>query len=508
MQENLQPGTFLQGKKYRIVRFIASGGFGCTYEGVHILLNRRVAIKEFFVKDFCNRDETNGHVTLGTVSRKPLVEKLREKFIKEAQGLCEFNHPGIVNVFDIFEENGTAYFVMDYIDGASLNEIVDKHGALPEAEALGYIRQIADALRQVHSKHRLHLDIKAGNIMVDREKHAVLIDFGASKQYDSHEGQNTSTLLGYTCGYAPPEQMSNAVQNFHASTDLYSLGATLYKLVTGETPPDAMTILSEGGLTIPGTVSPKVANAIKCAMQPVRSNRPQNVDDFLTLLDKEPESESTQPFSSKEEDTVVFAANTEPAPKPVPQPAPTSKPKTSAKPTSNARSSSVVDNKKRSKMPLLIAILGGIAIVFILFLIVGKDKPSSDVPNAITEVVEELDSVGGEYTNHAAEKFIYYGPLKDGMPHGRGEGEYSNGKYEGEYVNGERQGNGVFTLNSGTKMSGRFENDIMRDGKVQFTDGSVYTGTVNADGTFCDGKLVDKEGTYLYKGGEVVQSPQ
>ncbi|MBO7280118.1 MAG: serine/threonine protein kinase, partial [Bacteroidaceae bacterium] len=193
---HLPENTVLQGGRYVIKRFISSGGFGCTYEAEHTLLEKCVAIKEFFVKDFCNRDEATAHVTIGTQSKKTLVEKLKNKFIDEAKALCKLQHPGIVRVFDVFEENGTAYYVMDYVDGLSLSGVLKQRGTLTEAEALGYIRQVCSALKYVHGNYRLHLDIKPGNIMVDANGNAILIDFGASKQYDEANGENTSTLMG------------------------------------------------------------------------------------------------------------------------------------------------------------------------------------------------------------------------------------------------------------------------------------------------------------------------
>ena len=202
---NLRQDTLLQGGKYRIVRFISSGGFGCTYEAEHVMLDERVAIKEFFVKDFCNRDERTAHVTVGTQSKKGLVDKLKRKFVEEAKMLYRMQHTGIVRVFDIFEENGTAYFVMDYIDGSSLSEIVNKEGPLSEARAVRYIRQVAEALKFVHEHDRLHLDVKPGNIMINSNDQAILIDFGASKQYDEVDGENTSTLLGKTLSASPAE---------------------------------------------------------------------------------------------------------------------------------------------------------------------------------------------------------------------------------------------------------------------------------------------------------------
>lgn len=284
---NLPVGTLLQGGKYRIVRFINSGGFGCTYEAEHVMLEKRVAIKEFFVKDFCNRDETTAHVKVGTVSKKGLVEKLRRKFVEEAKALGRLQHPGIVRVSDVFEENGTAYFVMDYIDGRSLSDIVKQEGPLSEARALKYIRQAAEALQYVHGHNRLHLDIKPGNIMVDGNDQAVLIDFGASKQYDEQDGENVSTLLGKTPGYAPLEQMGNDVVKFLPATDIYALGATFYKLLTGITPLSAHLLASGEVLApLPAAVSASTGRAIAAAMELNKNRRPQTIREFFALLNE------------------------------------------------------------------------------------------------------------------------------------------------------------------------------------------------------------------------------
>ncbi len=282
----LSVNSFLQGGKYRIVRYISSGGFGCTYEAEHVLLGKRVAVKEFFVKDFCNRDEHTCQVTVGTESKKGLVEKLRKKFIDEARALSGLHHPGIVSVSDVFEENGTAYYVMDYINGCSLSDLVRREGPLSESRALGYIRQVCAALSYVHAHGRLHLDIKPGNIMIDQEGNAILIDFGASKQYDECGGENTSTLMGRTPGYAPLEQLGNDVVKFLSATDIYAVGATLYKLLTGVTPLSANRLASGESLPpLPAQVSASTRKAVESAMCLNKMQRPQSVSVFLSLLD-------------------------------------------------------------------------------------------------------------------------------------------------------------------------------------------------------------------------------
>ena len=303
---HLPNNTLLQGGKYKIVRFISSGGFGCTYEAEHILLKKRVAIKEFFVKDFCNRDETTSQISVGITSKTALVNKLKSKFIAEAQSLCSLEHPNIVHVFDVFEENGTAYYVMDYIDGLSLNDMVKKDGPMSEQKAVGYIMQVADALKYVHSQNRLHLDIKPGNIMVDENDKAVLIDFGASKQYDEEGGENTSTLLGKTPGYAPLEQMGNDVVKFLPSTDIYALGATLYKLLTGNTPPSASLLASGETLdAMPSFISEGTRNAIIQSMQTNKMKRPQSIGEFEKLLSRDID-ESTQIDSEDADERTFF----------------------------------------------------------------------------------------------------------------------------------------------------------------------------------------------------------
>ncbi len=286
---NLSQGTLLQNGKYEIVRYISSGGFGCTYEAKHVLFGKSVAIKEFFVKDFCNRDSGTKSIYVPSKSMVSLVEKLRGKFIAEAQALFEMNHPNIVRVTDVFEENGTAYYVMDYINGSTLDGIIKSRGALAESEARHYISQVSKALKYVHDRNRLHLDIKPANIMVDTDGFVVLIDFGVSKQYDEVDNANTSTLVGSTPGYAPIEQSGAGLAKFYPATDIYALGATLYKALTGITPPQATLIASgESELPpLPATITSATRKAVEAAMRIQRSKRPQSIEEFLSLLNED-----------------------------------------------------------------------------------------------------------------------------------------------------------------------------------------------------------------------------
>ena len=298
MSRYLLPGTMLRANTYRIVRFIAAGGFGCTYEAEHVMLRRRVAIKEFFMQGYCNRDEHTNHVTVGTQGMQEQVNKSKRKFLEEARAIGELEHEGIVRVSDVFEENGTAYYVMDYIEGQSLAALC-KEGPLPEKAAIYYIRQVCEALMEVHAHNRLHLDIKPGNIMVKPNGSTVLIDFGASKQYDIASGENPSTLLGYTPGYAPIEQVNSKVQQFLPATDIYALGATLYRVLTGNTPMlPGDRLNEEEDLTFPAGISASTRQAVERAMEIRKKDRPQSVREFVALLDAAVRVENPRPEPS------------------------------------------------------------------------------------------------------------------------------------------------------------------------------------------------------------------
>lgn len=282
---HLPEGTILGNGKYRIVRFIGAGGFGCTYEAEFLMMRTRVAIKEFYVNSMCNR-QASGVISLGAMSQANLIQRLEDKFVREAQSLFGLSHPHIVGVKDVFKELGTSYYVMDYIDGRSLQEIVDEEGPMPEGRALHYIKQVMDALEYVHSQRMLHLDIKPNNIMIDKNDNVILIDFGVSKQYDEVGDHNTSTIMGQTPGFAPLEQLTNTVKQFTPATDIYALGATLYALLTGETPVPAADLMA--GLThlkpLPGGVSDNIRKAIGAMMQPKRDYRPQSIAQVRRLL--------------------------------------------------------------------------------------------------------------------------------------------------------------------------------------------------------------------------------
>ena len=282
----LRSGTYLQGDKYRIERTLGRGGFGVTYLAVHELLDCLVCIKEFFPKGFYNRESDTPNLTLASQSNAATMEQYKQKFLKEAKTIAKLNHQHIIRIIDVFQENNTAYYVMEYIDGESLADIVRRKGALDESRALHYIHAIISATEYIHDRNIMHLDIKPGNIMIRKEDNfPILIDFGLSKQYDEGGMQTSSTPVGISHGFAPLEQyQAGGVSTFSPGTDIYSIGATLYYLVMGKVPPTAANIVDDGLGELPKTLSSGTTNAIIQSMQSRRKDRPASVKALLKIL--------------------------------------------------------------------------------------------------------------------------------------------------------------------------------------------------------------------------------
>ena len=260
-----------------------------TYLAEQISLHRRVCIKEFFPKDYYKRDGDTGALTLSSDGFAEMMGKFKAKFVKEAQTIATLNHANIIPIHDVFEENNTCYYAMDYIEGESLSERVKRDGAMSERDAVAYIKQVALALEHIHEQQIMHLDVKPGNIMVrTKDNRAILIDFGLSKHYDSTSGEATSTTpVGVSHGYAPMEQYKQGgVNRFSPETDIYSLGATLYYLVTGNVPPQAADIPEEG-IVFPTDMSSNIRETIARSMSYLRKDRPHTIKDFLALLDND-----------------------------------------------------------------------------------------------------------------------------------------------------------------------------------------------------------------------------
>lgn len=309
MQQQLIIGTLLHGGTYKIEKVLGQGSFGITYLAEHTNLGKKVAIKEFFMKELNSRGE-DGSIT--GMSDSSLSQNYCQKFKKEAINLSRLDHPNIVRVTDSFSENGTFYYVMDFIEGQNLNDYIKSH-YIDEAEAVSIIKSVADALIYMHEeKHMLHLDLKPGNVMRRNDGHIFLIDFGLSKHYSTDGQPETSTTIGLgTAGYAPIEQGNKAKNGeFRPTIDVYALGATFYKLLTRETPPPASDLVSddellENKLREKG-VSDNLIEVVTEAMCPNVRRRTQSVREFRdALTDCSVQTPESIPTKSAEKETIV-----------------------------------------------------------------------------------------------------------------------------------------------------------------------------------------------------------
>jgi len=288
----LQPRTLLD-RRYLLGRVLGQGGFGITYLGWDLNLNRKLAVKEYFPREVCGRGKDEETV-------QPLSQRNREafqyglrKFLEEGRALARFqDHPNIVSMLDYFEGNGTAYIVMAYVEGFTLKQYLDERGGrIPFETALNILIFVMDGLREVHKAGMLHRDISPDNIYLDKKHQVKILDFGATR-YAMREQVQSLTVL-FKPGYAPIEQYSSGGKQ-GPWTDVYALGATFYRAITGQVPAEAPDRLVHDDLVPPRslgvTVPEKSEAALLKALAVHGENRFPTVGDFQNaLLPKKPE---------------------------------------------------------------------------------------------------------------------------------------------------------------------------------------------------------------------------
>lgn len=310
-------GTLLNGGRYKIVKHLSSGGFGKTYVVEKVFQKGELyAMKEFFIKGINAR---NGNtVIVSNDENEETFNHQKEKFLTEAERLRDVDNEHIVRVHDFFSDNGTCYYVMDLIDGESLNTVKKP---LKEDKVWDILNQVLDALSAIHQKKTidnkkeriwLHLDIKPANLMIDKNGIVTLIDFGASKLLSAKDSNSSISMsqISFTKGYAPIEQTSQRIDSIGPWTDFYALGATLYKLLTEK---DSVIpeyselneyLYSDDDIMkafkFPKNISEKMRNLIVWMMNPNRKKRPQSVEEVRAFLndsndvgaENEPEEDS------------------------------------------------------------------------------------------------------------------------------------------------------------------------------------------------------------------------
>jgi serine/threonine protein kinase len=289
----LPPGARLHGGQYLVGRALGSGGFGITYLGRDLRLSQRVAIKEYMPRAVAARHRDGSTVVPGSGRDRDDFAFGLARFLDEARMLASLeNEPNVVGAKNFFEENGTAYLVMPYLDGQSLDAVRrSRGGRLPEREAVPLAMAVLDGLRAVHARGLLHRDIKPQNVYVTAAGQVKLLDFGAARYAAGAQSRSLTAVL--TVPYAPFEQYQGSGDGQGPWTDVYAVGVLLYVLLTGQEPPEALSRLDEDGLVppaaVPGAaVSAEVSAAVVAALAPRARDRLRDADAFLARLAASP----------------------------------------------------------------------------------------------------------------------------------------------------------------------------------------------------------------------------
>lgn len=498
MSNILPSGTRLQQGKYIIEKSLGQGSFGVTYKAVtqmkmsgelgSLSAKVNVAVKEFFMSEMNNRGASGAVVEGSDIS---MVQNYRRKFRKEAENLSHLDHPNIVKVLSIFDENNTTYYVMEYLDGESLDGRISRLGKINENDALSMIRQVGAALQYMHEHQMLHLDMKPSNVMCTNDGRVVLIDFGLSKQYDADGEPESSTTLGLgTKGYAPIEQADYRQDGtFPATLDIYALGATLFKMLTGLRPLAASELMNEEGF-IKGNlekagVGPTTLAAVCKAMSFRRKDRYQSVRDFLAALPK------VAATAYDDEDTEIKRTHAaSPQSKPKPEKKQETKQKAKSQPDNGGNVTILTKGVDRKRLTIIAGILAAAVVVVIVLLSVDHEKDDDAgkvtlvTPDGKKEIMVVKDMPYGSTG-------IWSGAINsDSIPDGRGVLRYNSNdmqervEYNGEMKNGLRNGKGRLSYKYGKNFEGTFENDHFSSGKFTGNDGYYFNGTFVNDAPY------------------------
>lgn len=293
----LSAGTLLRNGKYRIEKVLGKGSFGITYLAAtpmqmkgslgEVTVDLYVTIKEFFMAEMNTRSADGTRVEGSSIT---LVTNYKRKFMREAENLSHLNHENIVKVLEVFEENNTAYYVMEYVDGGSIDDLVTRQGCLNPAQTIAIVSQVCKALEYMHANYMLHLDLKPKNMMINSKRQVKLIDFGLSKQYTDSGQPEESTSIGLgTPGYAPVEQSQFRQDgSLPVTLDVYALGATMLKMLTGTTPPESSYVLNDDTVVYSALSQARVPlpliNVVCKAMAPLKKNRYQSIAEIDAVL--------------------------------------------------------------------------------------------------------------------------------------------------------------------------------------------------------------------------------
>jgi serine/threonine protein kinase len=272
--------------EYRIEGVLGRGGFGITYLATDTSLNRRVAIKEYFPREISSRADTLKVSPAKNKEERETFQWGLDRFLSEARTLAIFDDPNIIAVRRFFEANGTAYLVMDYCNGESLDEVIKKQGPLNQAQVISILSPLLKSLERIHQANFLHRDIKPANLFIREDGSPVLLDFGSARQQLSGHSHTVTSLA--TAGYAPLEQYSTSGKQ-GPGVDIYGLAATLYRAMTGDKPQDALDRVLHDQLNplsarLLGKFDKQLLQGIDAAMGIRPESRPQKIGEWRELL--------------------------------------------------------------------------------------------------------------------------------------------------------------------------------------------------------------------------------
>jgi serine/threonine protein kinase len=538
---------------YRIEGPLGHGAFGITYLATDTMLNRKVAIKEYFPREFAARDSTLLVKPAGNKEDRDNFSWGLKRFLEEARVLALFDHPNIVPVRRFFEANGTAYLVMDYCDGVPLDSMILKNGSLTKDQVEKIIYPILDGLERVHKANFLHRDIKPANIFIKSDGSPVLLDFGAARQEMLSHSRSVTSMA--TPGYAAFEQYSTHGKQ-GPWTDIYGLGATIYRAVTGDKPQDAPDRILADNLVpalerAAGKFDERFLLAIDAAIAVRPENRPQSISEWKRMLGvsqttqqapKIDRVEETQKISSdsqpnkrpnesdlagKKKYPVIggsvlaiaavafsayyFSSNSDKtiATAPVATPVPLPGPVTVPAPVAIEKDKKVLPQQEEKKVEKKNGVLP--ACVGEPDLKTWKNCRgtfiASSGEHAGDKYVGDFDQNGnfsGSGTYTFANGNVYSGSLTAGVRSGKGSMNYSDGmKYTGDWKNNKYDGTGVLIFPNGHKYSGSFRAGMFNGkGTYNFSSGEKFVGQFvddkrNGYGTvyFADGRKY--EGNFI-----------
>ena len=282
---HLAPGEILN-HKYIVGTTIDSGGFGIIYRAWDAQMEQVVAIKEYFPNGVVSRVPGQNDVIVYSGKNREVFRKGVDRFLVEARNMAEFSQPDIVALYDYFEENNTAYIVMEYLDGVSFKEYLkERGGRIPSEEVVDITLHVLAALEEIHSHHIIHRDISPDNIFLCSNHRVKVIDFGAARFSSGEESSNFSTIV--KPGYAPAEQYRTKSRQ-GPFTDLYALGACMYQAATGEKPQESLARAMHDDLRPPKELNPEVpeylSDIIMKAMAMDEDERFQSSEEFMKAL--------------------------------------------------------------------------------------------------------------------------------------------------------------------------------------------------------------------------------